>query len=176
MSDAPEFERRRRELIGEIGAAFDVVSRGGGTTLHEAVAVDDRKSAEELRAARGLDQEARWQDVTDDAISACCSALSFLDERGFRYYIPAFMLYALRHWADGPGGLVSSCAYHLLRLPSESLRQSDPASIAAKFQFTKEQCRAVSRFLRFVVDFDQSAADRGTTRAVERWEQFCARL
>jgi hypothetical protein len=43
----------------------------------------------------------------DNDIFACCSALSFLDEKGFRYYIPAFMVYGLKHWGIiGTGFLI----------------------------------------------------------------------
>src|SRR5215210_2470119 len=114
MSRVSEFESRRAALVVEISAAFDGVSREGGTTLHEAEAMDDWKSPEEQRAARRLDPETRWQDVPDADISACCSALSFLNERGFRYYIPAFMVYSLRHWGDDRHGILNSCEYHLL--------------------------------------------------------------
>lgn len=174
MSDVTEFESRRSALVVEITAAFDGVSREDGTTLHEAEAMDEWKSDEEQRAARRLDREARWQDVPDDDISACCSALSYLDGKGFRYYIPAFMVYGLRHWGDDPNGVLSSCDYHLLHDYPKSLRKSEPAAIAGKYQFTDAQSRAVARFLRFIIDFDRMAGDRPTVEAVERWERYAA--
>jgi hypothetical protein len=172
MSNVTEFESRRSALIDEITAAFDGVSREDGTTLHEAEAMDDWKSPEEQRAARRLDREARWQDVPDKDISACCSALSFLNEKGFRYYIPAFMIYSLKHWGDDWNGVLNSCEYHLLHEYPKSLRQSDPASIASKYQFTDAQGEAVAGFLRFIIDFDETKADRATVGAVERWERY----
>jgi hypothetical protein len=172
MSNVSEFESRRGALLAEITTAFAGVSREGATTLHEAQAMDDRKSPEEQLAARRLDPERRWQDVPDADISACCSALSFLDEKGFRYYIPAFMTYSLRHWDDDWNGVRNSCEYHLLHDYPKSLRKSDPASIAGKYQFTDAQSGAVARFLRFIVDFDETKADRATLEAVERWERY----
>jgi hypothetical protein len=172
VSSTPEFESRRGALVAEIEAAFDGVAREGGTTLHEAGAMDDWKSAEEQRAARRLDGEARWQDVPDEDISARDSALSFLNAKGFRYYVPAFMLYALRHWAEDSDSVLSSCKYHLLHLPSTSLRQSEPSRIAARYQFTAAQSRAVASFLRFALDFDEARADAATSAAVEKWERF----
>lgn len=174
MSDVPDFESRRGALVAEITAAFDGVAREDGTTLHEAEAMDDWKSDEEQRAARRLDVEARWQDVPGEDIAACCSALSFLDEKGFRYYIPAFMVYGLKRWGDDWDGVLSSCEYHLLHDYPKSLRKSDPAAIAGKYQFTEAQSRAVARFLRFIVDFDEGAGDRATVEAVERWERYAA--
>lgn len=173
MDNTPEFESRRRELIDEITSAFGGVSREDGTTLHEAIAIDDYASDDEQRAARRLDVDTRWQDVPDAEIWACNSALSFVDEKGFRYYIPAFMTYALRHWEDDEDGYVlSACTHHLLHERSKSLRQSDPASIAARYNFTGAQSKAVARFLRFVIDSYEPEADEATDGAVQRWESF----
>ena len=172
MNSTQEFESRRRELINNIISAFGGASRESGTTLHEAVAIDDMESADEQQAARSLDVDTRWQDVPDADIASCSSALSFLDEKGFRYYIPAFMTYALRHWEDEEGDALSACMYHLLHERSKSLRQSDPASIAGRYNFTGAQATAVARFLRFVLDFDESRADEATAGAVRRWEKL----
>jgi hypothetical protein len=173
MNDTPEFESRRDELIKEITSAFNGVSREGGTTLHEAMAMDERESDDEQRAARHLDVDRSWQDVPDADISDSCSALSFLDGKGVRYYIPAFMIYTLRHWGHDENEVLSSCRYHLLHERSKSLRKSDPASIAERNNFTDAQCKAVARFLRFIIEFDESKADEATVGAVQRWERFC---
>jgi hypothetical protein len=173
MSNETNFERQRDELIAEITAAFDGVSREGGTTLHEADAIDDWKSDEERRAARRLDTERRWQDVPDEDIWACCSALSFLDVKGFRYYLPAFMVYGLRHFEDDLNGILHSCVYHLLHEPQKSLRKSEPASIAGQYYFTDAQCRVIAKFLRFAAgDDDVTVTDMPELQAVEKWERY----
>src|SRR5215207_8868290 len=66
-----------------------------------------------------------------------------LDEKGFRYYIPAFMVYGLRHWGDDWNEILNSCEYHLLNDYPKSLRKSEPAAIASKYQFTEAQSKAV---------------------------------
>ena len=172
MSDVSNFESRRSVLIAEITAAFDSVSREGGTTLHEADAMDDWKSPEEQRAAWQIDLERQWQDVPDKDIFAYNSALSFLNEIGFRYYIPAFMICSLKHWGDEASVILNSCEYHLLYDYPKSLRKSEPASIARKYQFTEAQSKAVAKFLRFIIDFDEIKADKATVAAVERWERY----
>jgi hypothetical protein len=170
------FRRRRAALIAEITAAFDGVARQDGTTLHEAIAIDDYKSSEEQRAARECDTERRWQDVPDNDIVACESALSFLCEKGFRYYIPAFMICSLKYWEEYLLPLsipaLNSCQFHLTHESQKSLRESEPESIAREYQFTDIQCRAIANFLRFVVDFDPTSADEVTIKAVEKWERF----
>jgi hypothetical protein len=91
MSNRP-IENDLNQLIAEITAAFDGVAREDGTTLHEAIAIDNWRSHEEQMTARRLDTEQRWQDVPGEAILACESVLPFLNPKGFRYYLPAFMV------------------------------------------------------------------------------------
>lgn len=174
MDDGSDYEGRRAALIAEINAAFDGVSREDGTTLHEAAAADGWKPEEEQRAARRLDAERRWQGVPDEDIRSCGSVLSFLDAKGFRYYLPAFMVCGLRRASDDPEGILHSCVFHLLHEPRKSLRKSEPASIAGKYNFTDAQRRAVARFLRFATGNDDgtAAADRPTLQAVEKWERY----
>ena len=169
-------ESRIDELIAEITSAFDGVVREDGITLHQAIAIDDWRTPEEQLAARQLDTEQRWQDVPDDVIVACESALSFLDAKGFRYYLPAFMVCGLRNWGNDVGRVVDTCEYHLLHESQKSLRQSEPASIASKYGFTDAQCRAIAQFLRFVVGDDNELATQPATtlQAVVKWENFVA--
>ena len=112
--------------------------------------------------------------MPDDAIVACESALSFLNPKGFRYYLPAFMVCALRNWATDAGRVVDTCEYHLLHESQKSLRQSESVSIAAKYGFDDAQCRSIAHFLRFVVgDDDERTTQSATTlQAVKKWEDF----
>ena len=109
-----------------------------------------------------------------EAIVACNSALSFLDPKGFRYYLPAFMVCGLTNWDNDAGGAVDTCEYHLLHEYPKSLRQSEPASIAAKYGFNDAQCRAIAHFLRFVLgEDDEFTTQHATTlEAVAKWERF----
>jgi hypothetical protein len=172
--DSPtELEERLNKLIAEVESAFDGVSREGGITLHEAIAIDDYRSAEEQRAARRLDVEQRWQDVPSDDIFACCSALSFLCERSFRYYLAAFILCELKNfYKEGAPGVLDTCQWHLLHEQGKSQRKSEPAAIAQKYGLTGAQVRVVSQVLRFMIDFDQGATDQVTIQGVEKWERF----
>src|SRR5579862_7945740 len=89
-------------LIAEITAAFDGVSRDGGITLHEAEGLDCHYSPEELKLARGLDTDTRWQDVPEEWIGEFPSAFRFMDAKGLRYYLPAVMIWHFKHshWSE----------------------------------------------------------------------------
>jgi len=180
MNTVSEFEQRRAALIAEINEAFDGVTREDGITLHEAIALDNYASQQdEKMAARRLDRETCWQEVTDKEICECQSALSFLDWKGFRYYIPAFMIIGLRqmqwpsaHWQIDPNGILHTSSYHLVYFYPKSMRESEPSLIAEKYHFTKVQCRAVANSLRFIIEFEAMSADEVTVKAVEKWERF----
>ena len=179
MSEPTTFADRRDALIAEINEAFDGVSRGYGITLHEAIALDDYASQEERMAARRRDRETRWQDVTDQDIRECPSALSFLDPEGFRYYIPTFMILGLKRVQlprfdprDDQEGILHSSSYHLLNFYPKSLRESEPALFVDKYSFSKAQCRAIAHFLRFTIDCEEYGAADAVIKAVEKWERF----
>lgn len=170
MINSSDFNTRRDSLIAEIERAFDGVTRDEGISLHEAIALDDQASLEQQKVARKLDTEARWQDIREEDIVNCCSALSFLDAKGFRYHIPAFMWAALRNFQEDPNGIRSSCEFHLTQEPGKSLSQSQAESIVSKYEFSSSQVGAISKFLRFVIDFDELAGQNAFVQAVEKWE------
>jgi hypothetical protein len=163
------------DLIAEITFAFDGVAREDGITLHEAIAIDDGATPQEQSAGRRPDTEQRWQDVPDDTIIACQSALSFLDPKGFRYYLPAFMVCSLRDRGNDAGRLVDTCEHHLLYESGNSLRQSEPRLIAARYGFTDAQCNSIVHFLRFEVgnnNDELTTKPIATLQAVAKWEKF----
>src|SRR5690242_11187888 len=88
----------RAEIIRDIEAAFDGVERGEGVTLHEAWAIDCCASDRKRAKARKSDTDTRWKDIPASDIENCPSALAFMDAEGFRYYIPAYMVWTLRNY------------------------------------------------------------------------------
>jgi hypothetical protein len=129
-------------VINEIEKAFRGVALGK-LTLHEAELLDSYSSDGERMRARELDCERDWRDVPDGAIQECPEALSFLDPVSWRFYLPAYIRYGLRH---PDGGAVDTAIYSL-----------DPAGIRQRSAWTEErfatlsasQVRAVCLFLRF---------------------------
>jgi hypothetical protein len=128
------------QVIKEVEDAFRGVPLGK-LTLHEAEALDGYATDVERRAARELDREQDWRDVPDTAIQECSVALSFLDPESWRFYLPAYIRYGLRHPG---GGAVDSAIYAL-----------NPAGIRQHERITEErfgtlnagQVRAVCSFL-----------------------------
>lgn len=91
-----QYQAKKQALIAEIERVFDGVQREDGRTLHEASAMDDYASPEELAEARQHDTETRWQDVPDVNIQRGHMSLIYLDEKGLHYYLPAYLTWYLR--------------------------------------------------------------------------------
>ena len=94
---AAEREAERQRLVRQVVAAFNDVRLGNGVSLHQARAMDDYAGDAEVAAARVLDTESRWQDVTDEKLDRLADTMPFMDAEGFRFYLPRFMLFALEH-------------------------------------------------------------------------------
>jgi hypothetical protein len=154
------------QVIGEVEEAFRGVPLGK-RTLHEAELLDRYSSTEvELRAARELDPERDWRDVPDAAIRECPVALSFLDPESWRFYLPAYIRYGLRHPTEGT---VDDAIFHL-----------DPAGIRQRERITEErygildarQVRAVCSFLLFASqNGDWCAADSAKEALDDYWRE-----
>ncbi len=111
--------------------------------------------------------------MKDEDLLLCESALSFLDNKGFRYYLPTFILQSLKDWQNSSSGILDSCVYHLLHEPQKSLRKSEQSEIVAKYSFITIQTEAIAKFFRFTVGEENefSTVSRPIMRAVEKWEE-----
>jgi hypothetical protein len=162
----------REGIVGEIRRAFGHVSRGDGVTLHEATVIDDYGSDEERAVARALDPDLDWQDVPDHLIEEHQETLCFVDVKGFCYYLPAYMVWALRHY-DGNSNSFSldHSIYSLMSSEHKELREWQSERFSA---FKDQQAKAICRFLRFMAlqeDFVDTKAAREAIDAY--WGRFC---
>ena len=137
------------ELIRDIEAAFRDVQRGRGLTLHEAAEFEgtDYCTAEERARVRALDPETRWQDIPDSSLEECLDRWAF-DDEGFRFHLPAYLRWHLRH----PRGRPPACGVSLfLQLSVTGHKPKDRLRCECSFdRFTLEQKRVIARFLEFM--------------------------
>jgi len=152
------------EVIRAIEGAFRGVPLGK-LTLHEAEKMDSYGSTDaDLKAARGLDRERDWRDVPDASIRECPVALCFLDPLSWRFYLPAYMRYGLRHLKEVSNSAMSDAIYTL-----------DPAGIRQRQPHTQErfqsldvgQTRAVCSFLRFASRCGEWCDDSSAKEALD---------
>ncbi|RYX82142.1 hypothetical protein EON83_20710 [bacterium] len=176
------YEQRKQALIDEITAAFDGVSREGGVSYTEARMLDDKgpfATVEGLAEARRQDTETRWQDVPEDDIGlgAGHSNLSFLDPIGFRYYIPAYIVWYLRYMDEEDpqspycdsntfGSVISALKLH-------GGKEWEEYTLTRFRLFTAKQRKAIAHFLEFDatrrVDLSRNSAQEALR---SYWRQF----
>lgn len=120
-------------LLAEIRRVFATVERGGGVTLHETSVLDDYGHGAETarREARQKDTDQHWWEVRDEWIETFggTGGLSFLDDEGFRYYLPAYMSYWLRT-GNEPNSLSFSLRFHSGRDFDKLFSPAEKATIA----------------------------------------------
>jgi hypothetical protein len=165
-------ERMVQVIVGEIHRAFSDVSRADGVTLHEALVIDDYGSDAERTAARELDTDCRWQDVPDRLIEENDSVLSFMDPTGFRYYLPAYMVWSLRNYERSNTFSHNHPICSLALSESGSMRQWALERFAV---FNDVQARAICKFLRFMASRDELivTADVALKALDAYWGRFC---
>ena len=133
-------------LIEKITAAFDGVSREDGISLHAARALDDWHSLEGAKKiGQTMDRDTRWQDVPAESIMKFHDIFSFLDPKGFRYYIPAYMVWSLQESQASDSNSFDS----LLR----ALENRDGYYRTHFEILTFPQLEAISDFIEFVNNY-----------------------
>ena len=153
------------DIITAIEEAFAGVARGA-VTLHEAEIIDDYGTEAERLHARTYDPEVNWRDVPDSSIQECPAALSFVDPVSWRFYLPAYMRFGLRHLRDPRNSAIDHAIYSL-----------DGGGTPQRGEFTLErfrtlneaQARAVRRFLIFASENGDHCDDRVAKDALEAY-------
>ncbi|WP_072016206.1 DUF6714 family protein [Leptolyngbya sp. KIOST-1] len=133
-------EQTRRALMESVAAAFQGVTLDGGVSLHEARARDDY---EDPVQARQLDGTMRWQDIPDDWIETFHDVFAFMDAKGFRHAIPAYLLWCLKY------GKQETNAYHA----TVSCLKSPHYRSTLCSALNPTQARVIADFLQFIDTF-----------------------
>ncbi len=109
-------------LCEAIRVAFNGVRRGT-ITLHEALVIDNYGSTEQRNAARQIDTERAWQHIPDDQLSDTYSALTHLDPVSWRFYLPAYMIFAVRRGLTHPSAASERTVFSLRPHPCDPHRR-----------------------------------------------------
>lgn len=143
-------------LCSQIRAAFANVRLGEGIGLREAQGLDDYADAQTCARYRAGDEKDDWQRLTAEALNACYSSLSFFDEAGMRFHLPAFLI------AEIQGQYPQDLVFQLAHLNDYSRAQYALLSSA--------QRQAVRAYLLHLLDDERYAFDRPhLLRALEEY-------
>lgn len=139
-------EKTRLPLIEKIIAAFNGVSRQDGISLHAARALDDWSSLEEAKKIGWeMDLDRNWQEVPDEWLMKFHDIFAFLDPKGFRYYIPAYMVWSLKEPKASSSNSLSSLMWAI-----ENKSRHFQAHLEL---LNQEQLQVVSDYIEFVNNY-----------------------
>jgi Family of unknown function (DUF6714) len=142
-------------VIAAIEKAFRGVVRGA-VTLHEAEVMDGYGTDAARREARTRDREVDWRDVPDSSIRECPTALSFLDPVSWRFYLPAYVRFGLRHLEDSRSSTIDHAIYSL-DLGGDP--RHDGFTLERFRTLNEAQADAVRRFLVFAAENGEHCDD-----------------
>jgi hypothetical protein len=143
------------DIVHSIRGAFHGVRRGR-ISMREAEVIDNYGSDEERTLARESDPDTPWEEIPDDLISESPWGMPHLDPKSWRYYIPAYMIWSLRH-EDDACHIIHGFMIYTFTILSPECRSYDLERFRT---LSPPQVVAVRRFLRHrtcgVFDVDQA--------------------
>lgn len=158
-----------RKLIDEIEQAFADVSLDGGITLHQMDVLDDLWGEEQaMREAALKDPETRWQDISPEKLSAFARSLTFLDPKGFRFHLPAFMQHALITSQPDPSKTDADGVISALQNGTEDTFYQERISL-----LTPVQLGCAAAFLHYFANIGDTSLARDARKGLEKgWDQW----
>jgi len=123
-------------------------------------------SEDEWRREGERDRGVVWTQIDESTLRECDSALCFLDEEGFLYYLPAYLCAALRNIAAGRGDssyLVNGAVFHVTNT-------RDNHALARLKRLSDCQIDAVVNFLRVVREQCRYEAKDAGEALLRYWE------
>jgi hypothetical protein len=148
IENALELSKRWHEadlVRVSIKKAFWGVKLGNGVGLKQAQGIDDYKSAEVCAGYRANDEKEDWSRISVDDLNKCNSSLSFFDDEGMRFHLPAYLL------ADLNGDYGFGMAFAL----------TQTSQFDEQFRLlSTEQREAVRSYLKFIGNEPEYEFDR----------------
>ncbi len=130
-----------KEIASMIRDAFSGVELGNGIGLFEGDGMDSYADEGTLEEMRQKDREFRdWEEISPRDLQRCYSSLSYVDEEGMRFLLPAFITAQLE--SRNPSFDVIPMLLHLV-----PFRNCDGKSNVFRL-LEKRQRLAISRFIK----------------------------
>jgi hypothetical protein len=155
-----------QEVVRSIRDAFRGIKLEDGVSLNMTEYNDSGGSAEHFRQLAADDERDDWQAIDDKTLEKFTVTFSFTDWKGFRFYLPAYMIYALTH-PESTAGIGDSTIFHL-----------DPSSISKLYGKTldtilsKQQLKAVVQFLEYCADDSDHHDAKVANRRLRRMREY----
>ncbi|MEM6554107.1 MAG: DUF6714 family protein [Planctomycetota bacterium] len=156
MTIDEQAEQSKQNVLDLIQTAFQHVGLHGGTSLLKTVELDSYgiDTAKDVYPKLDISQpHKRWQDIPHEHLStiAGIGGMAFLDPKGFRFYLPAYISWWL---ADGEGSPSIAAGALIFNL-------TDPQLASERYNtLTPDQSAATAAFVKHVAQFGECDFDR----------------
>jgi hypothetical protein len=134
-------------LLKYIESAFADVALGGGIDIYAAQSMDDYGNPDEDRRSQSAERN-DWRKVPHEDLAPRFWAITFLDERGLRFYAPAIMT-AVLQGADTTGCLLD-WFLSKLHVTQGGLLHFAEVHVHFREVFNDRQRAAIIRFLKYL--------------------------
>jgi hypothetical protein len=163
---------REQELIEQIRQAFDGVRLDDGISLNMTEYNDSSGCMPEFKVKAQNDERDDWAVIPDETLEQFTVTFSFTDLKGFRFYIPAYMIWAIRNHRTSDS-IISDFTIYAID-PSHHLFKT----ISFLKWFTAAQVSAMKAFLEYAVENDGTmdgrvaAENLGKIRSLQQNDPF----
>lgn len=137
-------------LLDQIHRAFAGVTLDDGTSLNMTEFNDSGGCRPDFKEKATQDERDDWAAIPDATLEQFTVTFSFTDLKGFRFYIPAYMSWAIRNHLTSTSIIADQAIYAID--PAHYLFEAIPF-----WQwFTREQIDAMTAFLEYAAQNDDS--------------------
>ena len=137
---------REDNLIAEIDKAFADVQLEDGVSLNMTEYNDSGGSVEHYADRAKRDERMDWRRIDGKTLQKFTSTFSFTDLKGFRFYIPAYMIWAVRNHSISDS-IISTFTVYALNADHYLFRD-----VPLTAWFNERQVAAMVKFLEFACD------------------------
>lgn len=141
----------KEQLIEEINIAFKDVTLEDGIGINEAESIEMGERDATINKGRNQDRSwwTAWTDIEDKYVSSYSSVMDFMDSKGIKWVLPAYMTYIIKHYKEGSFSIDST----IYVLEAGALG-SDGVDI-----YTAEQKQVIAKFLQFMTTVGEEWVD-----------------
>lgn len=143
------------QLIKNIWYAFETVTLEDGISLNMAEYYDSAVNKEYLEKAE-FDERVSWQAIADKTLEQFIRPFTFTDPKGYRFYLPAYMIWTIRRHT-GSTSILSDSTIYALRPDHLVFEQGN---VDFYEWFTAEQLDCIIAFLKYCTENDRTLDSR----------------
>lgn len=168
----------KESLLHLIEEAFPLEPLGAGISLRQAIADDEAPwegmSAEIWATAYARDVTSNWRMVPDEDLQWAFSQFSlftYLDEAGYRYYLPAVMHCAVRD-------PLSQCSERVLSefIFYSQITESGPIDAKLRRILSSVQIKTVAEFIKYAIHHEDEFIMPSTKKHGARYHELLKAL